>query len=71
MPNWDIFAAQQVLKHLTPAARSAGYVLSLYGSVLTDMAGDDLDVIACRSGTTATRAAEDGTDPAAHAERCT
>jgi hypothetical protein len=43
-----------VLKHLTPAARSAGYVLSLYGSVLTDMAGDDLDVIACRSGTTAT-----------------
>jgi hypothetical protein len=46
MPNWDIFAAQQVLKHLTPAARSAGYVLSLYGSVLTNMAGDDLDIIA-------------------------
>jgi hypothetical protein len=45
--NWDILEAQQVLRHLTPVARSAGYVLSMYGSVLTEMSGNDLDVIAC------------------------
>jgi len=45
-PCWDRGGAAFVFTMLTPVAREAGYIVGLYGSLLSQSHGRDLDIVA-------------------------